>query len=199
MVHPKLREKFSLRIAEQVDSMNVGVWSRLKKFIKPSNNAKISKAYAGSTLIFNPSNHSEDLNIALLEFTRTTLPTVLRNFDRAGMMHGVEIRMPFMDYRLVKYIMGIGIESKLNEGFTKFVLRQSQIGKIPESLRTRTYKVGVGNPLSLWMNQENNNWVYDMCSANAKAKYEVKVKSRSLTDKECLDLWIDINKHSILI
>ena len=31
------------------------------------------------------------------------LPTILRNFDRVSMAHGIEVRMPFMDWRLVTY------------------------------------------------------------------------------------------------
>ena len=39
--------------------------------------------------------------------TRTVLPTILRNFDRVSMAHGIEVRMPFMDWRLVTYTMAL--------------------------------------------------------------------------------------------
>src|SRR5579862_120696 len=38
-------------------------------------------------------------------FHGTVLPTILRNFDRLAMAHGIEVRMPFMDYRLVGFTM----------------------------------------------------------------------------------------------
>ena len=42
-----------------------------------------------------------------------TLPALLRNFDRAGMMNSIEIRMPFMDWRLVSFVFSLPIESKI--------------------------------------------------------------------------------------
>ena len=40
-------------------------------------------------------------------FHGNVLPTILRNFDRLSMAHGIEVRMPFMDWRLVTYTMSL--------------------------------------------------------------------------------------------
>ena len=40
-------------------------------------------------------------------FNCSVLPTILRNFDRLSMAHGVEVRMPFMDWRLVTYALAL--------------------------------------------------------------------------------------------
>ncbi|NNK81183.1 MAG: asparagine synthase (glutamine-hydrolyzing), partial [Flavobacteriales bacterium] len=56
------------------------------------------------------------------EFFLDTLPSLLRNFDKAAMMNGVEIRMPFMDYQLVEYAFGLPFQSKIGNGFTKRIL-----------------------------------------------------------------------------
>ena len=45
-------------------------------------------------------------------FHGTVLPTILRNFDRLSMAHGIEVRMPFMDWRLVTYTMALPEASK---------------------------------------------------------------------------------------
>ena len=45
-------------------------------------------------------------------FHGTVLPTILRNFDRLSMAHGIEVRMPFMDWRLVTYTMALPETSK---------------------------------------------------------------------------------------
>ena len=48
-------------------------------------------------------------------FHSTVLPTILRNFDRLSMAHGIEVRMPFMDWRLVTYTMALPETSKSSE------------------------------------------------------------------------------------
>ena len=58
-------------------------------------------------------------------FHGTVLPTILRNFDRLSMAHGVEVRMPFMDWRLVTYTMALPETSKSSDGYTKMVARQA--------------------------------------------------------------------------
>ena len=56
-------------------------------------------------------------------FHGSMLPTLLCNFDRASMTHGIEVRMPFMDWRLVTYSFALPETSKIGGGYTKRVLR----------------------------------------------------------------------------
>ena len=65
-------------------------------------------------------------------FHGTVLPTILRNFDRLSMAHGVEVRMPFMDWRLVTYTMALPDASKSSNSYTKMVARQAMAGRMPE-------------------------------------------------------------------
>jgi len=85
------------------------------------------------------------------DFHFTVLPTILRNIDRISMAHGVEVRSPFMDWRLVCYAFSLPSDSKLGGGFTKRTLREAMRGALPESIRTRTTKVGFGTPLLKWI------------------------------------------------
>ena len=52
-------------------------------------------------------------------FHYTTLPTLLRNYDKYSMASGVEIRMPFMDWRLVSKTFSLPSSYKIGGGFTK--------------------------------------------------------------------------------
>ena len=49
----------------------------------------------------------------------TILPTLLRNYDRDSMASGVEIRMPFLDYRIVEFAFSIGWKSKLQDVYKR--------------------------------------------------------------------------------
>lgn len=107
------------------------------------------------------SNEPIEKRILYYDFFQHTLPALLRNFDRAGMMNSVEIRMPFMDWRLVSYVFSLPTESKLGSGFTKLILREAMKGKMHEDLRTRTFKVGVASPVEYWFNGSLKPWVID--------------------------------------
>jgi asparagine synthase (glutamine-hydrolysing) len=103
------------------------------------------------------------LNASLYrDFHHTVLPTILRNFDRCSMAHGIEVRMPFMDWRLVCYAFSLPEESKVGGGFTKRVLREAMRGIMPESLRTRRSKIGFNSPLPEWFNGALKDWLWEL-------------------------------------
>ena len=81
----------------------------------------------------------------------TILPTLLRNYDRYSMATGVEIRMPFMDHRLVTYCLSLPWNSKIRRGYTKSILRDAVKGILPEDIRMRKLKIGFNTPIFDWM------------------------------------------------
>ena len=91
-------------------------------------------------------------------FHGTVLPTILRNFDRLSMAHGVEVRMPFMDWRLVTYVMSLPDESKSEDGRTKAVARNAMAGFMPDSIRMARRKVGFNSPMPEWLNGTLGKW-----------------------------------------
>src|SRR5262249_56031215 len=74
--------------------------------------------------------------------------TLLRQFDRASMAHGIETRMPFMDWRLVTYGFSLPEASKIGGGVTKRVLRMAMQGLVPDAIRLRTNKIGFVSPVN---------------------------------------------------
>ena len=91
---------------------------------------------------------TEKLNERLFLDTHiNVLPAILRNYDRAAMAHGVEVRMPLLDYRLVSFAFALPPASKIGGGFTKRILRDAVKGLIPEPIRRRRQKIGFNAPL----------------------------------------------------
>ena len=86
-----------------------------------------------------------------VDFHFTQLPTNLRDFDRLSMAHGVEVRSPFMDWRLVCFLFSLPPSTKIGSGFTKRILRDALKGILPEPIRTRTRKLGFPNLAEAWM------------------------------------------------
>lgn len=91
-------------------------------------------------------------------FHSTVLPTILRNFDRLSMAHGVEVRMPFMDWRLVIYVMSLPDSAKVAAIGSKAVAREAMAGRMPESIRTSQRKVGFNSPMPEWLNGALGHW-----------------------------------------
>jgi asparagine synthase (glutamine-hydrolysing) len=76
------------------------------------------------------------------DVTRFSLPTLLRYEDRNSMGHGVESRLPFLDFRLVEMGLGLPESLKVRGGFGKWILRRAVNGRIPDSIRLARYKRG---------------------------------------------------------
>ncbi len=81
----------------------------------------------------------------------TILPTLLRNYDRYSLANGVEIRMPFMDYRIVSFAMSLPWQSKLHGGYSKAIVRDALSPYMPKEIAYRKTKIGFNTPIVEWM------------------------------------------------
>jgi hypothetical protein len=75
------------------------------------------------------------------DFHYGILPWILHIKDMISMAHGVEIRSPFMDWRIVCFAFALPSNSVLGNGFAKRLLREAMSGRLPEAIRTRSSKV----------------------------------------------------------
>lgn len=118
--------------------------------------------------------HDETNSHLYSMFHGDILPTILRNFDRMSMAHGIEVRMPFMDWRLVTYAFSLPGSSKIKGGYTKRIAREAMKGHMPESIRSSKVKIGFNAPMPEWFNGALQPWINELLS--------------SISDHE----WIDI-------
>jgi asparagine synthase (glutamine-hydrolysing) len=103
------------------------------------------------------------------DFHHRVLPVILRNYDRMSMAHGVEVRMPFLDWRLVTFAFSLPEESLLGQQYTKLVLRRAMVDRIPQSILTRRDKIGFSAPISQWwVTDPWRQWRADMGRAAAQ-------------------------------
>ncbi len=111
-------------------------------------------------------------------FHGTVLPTILRNFDRISMAHGIEVRMPFLDWRLVTYTMALPEASKSHDGYTKMVARRAMADRMPESIRMGRRKVGFNSPMPEWLNGPLSGWTGALLDQNVPAFAELVDEKR---------------------
>jgi asparagine synthase (glutamine-hydrolysing) len=136
-------------------------------------------------------------------FHGSMLPTLLRQFDRASMAHGIETRMPFMDWRLVTYGFSLPETSKIGGGVTKRVLRMAMQGLVPDAIRLRTNKIGFVSPVNAWTRGTLNTWLRDLCASRSFLDSEVwsgvevrKVLEQAISRQTGIDsIWPIIHAH----
>lgn len=138
-------------------------------------------------------------------FHQTILPTLLRNFDRMSMAHGVEVRMPFLDWRLVALTFSLPTSSKIHDGQSKFVGRMAMDGVLPDEIRLSRRKVGFASPTGRWMNGNLGYWaesVVQSCGAShdlldiARLRAEMTLRNREKSwssDSRTLRIWLYVN------
>jgi asparagine synthase (glutamine-hydrolysing) len=204
MYHPDeqaaQQEKFHKEITEKENRENKILY-KIKRLIKPKINSKEFMSVNLPSLsdrAYNFSNKSLPERMVYHEFFLHTLPALLRNFDRASMINSVEIRMPFMDWRLVTYVFSLPTSSKIGQGFTKLLVREAMKGKMDETVRTRTFKVGISSPVEYWFNVALKDWVMD----NIKDSYQKNeiykaYQTGSLSSQQVRDTWLGMNVNLI--
>jgi asparagine synthase (glutamine-hydrolysing) len=97
--------------------------------------------------------------------TQTSLPQLLRYADRNSMAFSREVRLPFLDHRLVEFLFAIPVEQKISGTTTKVVLRNAIPGIVPEEIRNRKDKLGFAPPEVSWLRGPLRPWVEEMFSS----------------------------------
>jgi asparagine synthase (glutamine-hydrolysing) len=103
-----------------------------------------------------------DLDQALHDtLTATMLPGLLRYADRSSMAFGREVRLPYLDHRLVELAFSLPAPMKLHDGWTKRVLRQAMRAYLPDAVRLRRDKIGYAPPQARWLRGPLAEWAAD--------------------------------------
>jgi asparagine synthase (glutamine-hydrolysing) len=89
-----------------------------------------------------------------LDIYRFSVPALVHYEDRMSMAFAREIRLPFLDYRLVSLLLPISPSWKLRDGWTKWIFRKAMQDFLPESIVWRKDKQGFINPQSEWLKNE---------------------------------------------
>lgn len=86
------------------------------------------------------------------------LPSLLRYEDRNSMAFSVESRVPFMDYRLIEFTLGLPEELIYRKGQRKYILRKAFVNRVPDKILSRTDKMGFISPEERWLKEDGRNW-----------------------------------------
>jgi len=119
--------------------------------------------------------------ILALDFSTYLPGSVLTKVDRASMAHGLEVRPPLLDDRMVDRAFALPSRYKLRRGSGKFLLKLAARGKIPDEIIDRPKK-GFGIPLGNWLRGPLKDRISEVVARSP-------VFDRSVLDRGVFDGW----------
>jgi len=103
----------------------------------------------------------ESIREVLLTDVNLVLPNdMLTKVDLMSMAHGLEIRVPFLDYRVVDFIFNLPDDYKINRSIRKRILQDTFRDVLPAELYNRPKK-GFEVPLLKWFRHELKSLIVD--------------------------------------
>jgi asparagine synthase (glutamine-hydrolysing) len=122
---------------------------------------------------FKNTTSKDPLNRMLEMEWNTQLPDqVLAFVDFLSMAHSVEIRSPFLDYRLVEFVATIPGDMKIRNGNVKDILKKTVEPLIPHGITNRP-KEGFVLPIFDWMVEKLKDYSVDVLSEKRLKKHHL--------------------------
>ena len=89
----------------------------------------------------------------IADIDRYSVPNLNHYEDRNSMAFSLEMRIPFLDHRLVNFALSLKPEYKIRNGWSKYILREA-VPELPNSIRWRRDKQGFTIPEAYWLRNE---------------------------------------------
>lgn len=122
---------------------------------------------------YETSGTDDPLNRALhCDFTNLLPDQVLAFVDRLSMAHSVEVRPPFLDYRLMELSATIPGNLKIHGGRQKHVLKEAVRGLIPDHVIDRP-KEGFVLPVDEWLVADMRPYVEELLSPKKLGRHDL--------------------------
>ncbi len=127
-------------------------YHKMKYPVTPFLQNDFIKAYGKE--LFKPQEVFSSLNERLYYSTfKHGLQELLRYADRNSMAHSREVRLPFLYHELVEFLLTLPPEMKINNAWTKWIMRQAFEEELPPEICWRKDKIGYEPPQKNWMDK----------------------------------------------
>lgn len=97
---------------------------------------------------------------------------LLAKVDRCGMHYALETRVPYLDHRVIEFVINIAPELKYKRGVTKYILNEILYQHMPKKLFERP-KEGFDIPLGKWLHQELHYLIEENLNQTIIKKYDL--------------------------
>jgi asparagine synthase (glutamine-hydrolysing) len=109
------------------------------------------------------------------------LGELLRYADSNSMAHSREVRLPFLQHELVELIFSLPTSFKMQQGWTKWVLRKSMEQVLPREIVWRKEKIGFEPPQENWMKDAR---IQELVSVSKVKLVNLGILKPSVADKK---------------
>jgi asparagine synthase (glutamine-hydrolysing) len=90
---------------------------------------------------------------------------VLFKVDRMSMAHGLEVRVPLLDYKLLEWEMTLPLEMRFKDGRGKYLLRKVAARYLPADI-LKPRKQGFTIPMGAWLRGDLGGWAESLFTSN---------------------------------
>lgn len=87
------------------------------------------------------------------QLRQISIPNLLHNADGNSMAFSLEVRLPFLDYRIIEFCMALDGSYKIKNQWTKWILRKSCKEYLPKEVANRKNKMGFPAPFGRWLKE----------------------------------------------
>jgi len=180
----EIRWRYHLYLFSDEDKRGL-ISSDFKKELNHVNSFSLIREYFQSITSKDPLN-----KILEMEWNTQLPDQVLAFVDFLSMAHSVEIRSPFLDYRLVEFAATIPGNLKIRNGNVKDILKKTVEPLIPQGITNRP-KEGFVLPIFDWMVEKLRDYSVDVLSEKRLKKHHLL---NTKTVKNILDDYFSGNK-----
>lgn len=97
------------------------------------------------------------------DIDKFSVPYINRYEDRNSMAFSKEIRLPFLDHRIVDLLVNFPVNFKYKNGWSKYILRKGSV-YLPNKIRWRRDKKGFSLPEDKWIKEDFRDEIFQTFS-----------------------------------
>jgi len=108
-------------------------------------------------------------NYLLNQINHQGLNNILHYEDISSMQQSIEIRSPFMDYRLMEFAFSIPNELKFKNGVSKLIQRETIGTTLPDSITKNRKKIGFNTPFNGNISSDSilKSYIFDILNSSS--------------------------------
>lgn len=191
--------------------LSLYMWNSSTEILNLFNNTsglQIAKNHQDEFDLYNSENIVESMMKVDQKFDLASLN--LSYTDKMSMMVGVEARVPFLDFELIKIMNSIPENMKLRGNIQKYILKKSMEPHLPHEIIYRQ-KAGFSLPLRAWMRQSNEliSFYFSEDRIQKQGIFDSKNLTKMLEEQQSgkrdhaytlfsmlsLQIWLDANRN----
>ncbi len=201
--------KFKLDRFLRFDNNNLGLSHC--QWLSPMSSEEISNFFGEQTTddelfseaidLWKNNNYTNNLDKSLEFYNKLFLQDqILVKTDRLSMMHGLEVRSPFLDYKLTDQVRKIPSKFKLKKNISKYILKKTFENDLGKEFTNRK-KMGFTAPISKWLlNKSNSFSIKSQYLKNNKNFLDKKLEEhRSFKRENRILIWNIMNLDNFLL